>query len=84
MQTSDHKTTSINVYDSLFRELDQGSHDLILRIFHTRNNDRRTTVVMKELQKQIRSADCGLFSITVITYLAHKKDPVMLDMTRAR
>ena len=52
MQTSDHKTTSIHVYDSLFRELDQESHDLILQNFHARNNDRRTTIVMKELQNR--------------------------------
>ena len=33
MQTSDHRT--INVYNSLFTELNQESYDLILHIFHT-------------------------------------------------
>ena len=37
MQTSDHRT--VNVYDSLFTELNQESYDLILRIFHTQIND---------------------------------------------
>ena len=51
MQTSDHRT--VNVYDSLFTELNQESYDPILCIFHTLiNDDRRTTVVMKKLQKQ--------------------------------
>lgn len=74
LQTSDHRT--VNVYDSLFTELNQESYDLILRIFHTWiNDDRRTTVVMKELQKQKGSTDCGLFAIAVMTSLAHKEDP---------
>ena len=74
MQTSDHRT--VNVYNSSFTELNQESYDLILRIFHTRiNDDRRTTVVMKELQKQKGSTDCGLFAIAVMTSLAHKEDP---------
>ena len=62
-------------YDSLLTELNQESYDLILRIFHTRiNDDRRTTVVMKELKKQKGSTDCGLFAIAVITSMAHKED----------
>ena len=68
MQTSDHRTV-----DVLFTELNQESYDLILHIFHTQiNGDRRTTVVMKELQG---STDCGLFAIAVMTSLAHKEDP---------
>ena len=85
MQTSDHRT--VNVYDSLFTELNQESYDLILRIFHTQiNDDRRTTVVMKELQKQKGSTDCGLFAIAVMTSLAHKVDPstAKYDQIRSR
>ena len=48
---SDHKTSCIHVYDSLFGELDQESYDLILWIFHSWTNIRRATIVMKELQK---------------------------------
>lgn len=74
LQTSDHRT--VNVYDSLFTELNQESYDLILHIFHTRiNDDRTTTVLMKELQKQKGLTDCGLFAIAVMTSLAHKEDP---------
>jgi len=64
MQTSDHK--SINVHDSLFTELDQESFDLILQIFHARNNDQKATIVMKEFQKQKGCTDCGLFAIAVM------------------
>ena len=80
----DHKT--VNVYDSLFTELDRRTYDLILQIFHARNNDQRATVVMKELQKQKGSADCGLFAIAVMTSLAHKEDPstVKYDQNKMR
>jgi len=84
MQTSDHK--SINVYDSLFTELDQESYDLILPIFHTHNNGQKATIVIKELQKQKGLTDCCLFAIAVMTSLADKEDPstVKYDQDKMR
>jgi len=72
---SDHKMSCIHVYDSLFAELDQESYDLMLQIFYSRTNNRRATIVMKELQKQTGSSDCGLFCIAIMTSLAHKENP---------
>ena len=64
------------VYDSVFTELDQETSDLILRMFHNRdNNGNNVTIIMKKSQKQIGSVDCGLFTIAVMTSLAHKEDP---------
>ena len=85
MQTSECST--VNVHDSLFTELDQESSSLILRMFHNRNNDgRQITIVMKKLQRQDGSADCGLFAIAVMTSLAHKEDPstVTYDQSKMR
>ena len=85
MQTSDCNT--VNVYDSLFTELDQESSSLIFRMFHNCNNDgRQITIVMKKLQRQDGSADCGLFAIAVMMSLAHKEDPsaVTYDQNKMR
>lgn len=85
MQASEPRT--VNVYDSLFSELDQVSTSLILRIFHTRNNDvMKVSIAMKKLQRQSGSADCGLFAIAVMTSLAHKEDPsiVTYDQSKMR
>ena len=83
---SDHKTSCIHVYDSLFDELDQESYDLMLWIFHGRTNNQRATIVMKELQKQTGSSDCGLFCIAVMTSLVHKEDQsaVKYDQSKMR
>ena len=75
------------VYDSLFSELDKESSDLILRIFHNRNNDGKSvTIIMKNMQKQNGSVDCGLFAIAVMTSLAYKEDPstVTYDQKKMR
>jgi len=62
----------VNVYDSLFTELDQESTDLILRIFQNRNNENKAvTIVVKTLQKQKGSRDCA---IAVMISLAHRED----------
>ena len=56
-------------------------------MFHNRNNDgRQITIVMKKLQRQDGSADCGLFAIAVMTSLAHKEDPstVTYDQSKMR
>ena len=83
--TSDNNT--VNVYDSLFTELDQESTDLILRIFQNRNNkNKAVTIVVKTLQKQKGSRDCGLFAIAVMASLAHSEDPcsVTYDQSKMR
>ena len=77
------------MYDSLFTEFDQESSDLILRIFQNHNNDGRSvTVIMKNMQKQNGSVDCGLFAIAiaVMTSLAYKEDPstVTYDQNKMR
>ena len=55
-------------------------------MFDNRNNDgRQITIVMKKLQRQDGSANCGLFAIDVMTLLAHK-DPsaVTYDQNKMR
>ena len=70
---------TVYVYDSVFTELDQETSDLILRMFHNRDNNRNNvTIMMKKSQKQIGSVDCGLFTIAVMTSLAHKEDPSVI------
>ena len=61
---------------TVFTELDQETSDLILRMFHNRdNNGKNVTIIMKNTQKQIGSDDCGLFTIAMMTSLAYKEDP---------
>ena len=72
---------TVNVYDSLFAELDQESMDIVLRIFqdhHNTKDKKAVTIVMKNLQKQEGSTDCGLFAIAVMASLAHREDPSVI------
>jgi len=60
MLTNDCST--VNVYDSLFAELDEETTDSILKIFPNRSNSDKkvVTIVMKKFQRQEGSVDCGL------------------------
>ena len=61
---------------NVFTELDLETSDLILRMFHNQdNNGNNVTIIMKNTQKQIGSDDCDLFTIAVMTSLAHKENP---------
>ena len=83
MLTNDYNT--VNVYDFL---LDQENTDIILRIFQNHNNNEKkaVTIVMKNLQRQEGSTDCGLFAIAVMASLAHREDPssVTYDQNKMR
>ena len=75
------------MYDSLFTELDQESTDIILRIFQSYNREKMAvTIVMKNMQRQEGSTDCGLFAIAVMASLAHKEDPssITYDQNKMR
>ena len=55
--------STVNVYDSMFDELDQEVSTLIQQIFHGNSNSSGVRIIMKNLQKQHGSTDCGIFTI---------------------
>ena len=69
--------STVYVYDSLFEALNKESTNLILKIFQNHNGSDKNafTIVMKKLQKQEESVDCGLFTIAAMASLAHQEDP---------
>ena len=58
---------TVNVYDSMFDELDQEASTLIQQIFHSNSNNSGIKINMASLQKQNGSTDCGIFTIAVLT-----------------
>ena len=60
---------TVDVYDSMFDELDQEASTLIQQIFC---NNSGIKINMRSLQKQHGFADCGVFTIAVLTSLAYK------------
>ena len=60
----------VNVYDSLYCSVDNGTKRIIQKTF----GSSLITIRLPSVQKQIGSMDCGLFAITFITCLAHGKE----------
>ena len=67
-------SNTVNVYDSMFDELDQETSTIIKQNFHNTNSSG-VKIIMKNLQKQHGHADCGIFTTAVLTSLAYKEDP---------
>ena len=63
---------SVNVYDSLFSDLDNATCRLINNMFGT--NDT-CEISMKKVQVQVGVKDCEAFAVVFITSLAHGEDP---------
>jgi len=62
----------INVYDSLYDEVDSASRKVILDLF----GDGNSHINMTRVQKQHGTNDCGLFAIAFAVSLARRVDPV--------
>ena len=86
MLTTDSHT--VNVYDSMFDELDQEASTLIQQIFYSNSycNNSGIKINMRSLQKQDGYADCGVFAVAVLTSLAYKEEPssILYDQTKLR
>ena len=79
-------SNTVNVYDSMFDELDQETFTIIKQIFHNTNNSSGVKIIIKNLQKQHGHADCGIFTIAVLTSLAYKDDlsTILYDQRKLR
>lgn len=62
----------MNVYDSLFNNLDDATYRLINNMFSS--NDE-CEISMKKVQVQADVKDCGVFAIAFITSLVHGEEP---------
>ena len=75
---------SVDVYDSLFDNVDCASSKVILDLF----GDSKLHINMKKVQKQHGTDDCGLFAIAFAVSLARKVDPasshVCFEQSRMR
>lgn len=72
----------VNVYDSLFKDLDEETMDTITNYFGTESKKCRTEnkkckvkCKMIDVQVQKGSKDCGVFVIAFLTSLAYNQDP---------
>ena len=65
---------TVNIYDSLYTSLNETTKMAVSSLFHARTN-----MEMQPLQKQIGGTDCGVFAVTVITAIAHGKDPSQMQ-----
>lgn len=63
---------SVNVYDSLFNDLDAATYRLINNMFG--GNDE-CKISMRKVQVQAGINDCGVFAIAFITSLVHGEQP---------
>ena len=54
---------SVFVYNSLYTMVDQGTMQLLQNMF-----GKKTALSMQSIQKQVRSKDCGLFILAVLTH----------------
>ena len=62
---------SVNVYDSLFADVDATTCTLIKNII----GGDKCNISMKKEQKQIDVKDCGLFAIAFVTSIVCGEDP---------
>ena len=63
----------LNVYDSVCNYLDSETEHIIQGLFQTA--DISIGIAMNNVQKQIGSADCGVFAAVVLTTIAHGLNP---------
>ena len=66
------KGDQVAVYDSIFVRLDAETRTTIMKMFQLK---KTKDIIMMPMQKQYRSTDCGVFTIAVMTSLAHEEDP---------
>ena len=66
----------VNVYDSLFKELDDETVDIINNYFGIESKKRQKVKYnMVDVQTQEGPKDCGLFAIAFLTSLEYNQDP---------
>ena len=67
----------VTLYDSMFREFDENTASVVYNLFNTR------TVKIAKCQQQKGAVDCGLFSITFATSIAHGCNPTTVEYIQA-
>ena len=67
----------INVYDSLYEDVDFDTHKSIREVFSESN----ITFHLPKVQKQKGAHDCGLFAIAFATKLCFSQDPIGVSAT---
>ena len=68
----------INIYDSLYANVDNATKDIIEKIFASST----ITISLPPVQRQIGVKDCGLFAVAFATYLAFGNDYRLLSSTQ--
>ena len=61
------ETGEVNVFDSLYSDLDEVTKRKLMRVFGL----FKITVHFPNVQELIRTVDCGLFAIAFVTNLAY-------------
>jgi len=64
----------VNIYDSLFNDLDAATYQIIKNMF----GGDECEVSMRKVQVQAGVKDCGVFAIAFITSIVHEEDPCIV------
>ena len=65
---------SVNIYDSLFNDLDAATYQIIKNMY----GGDECEVSMRKVQVQAGVKDCGVFAIPFMTSIVHEEDPCIV------
>lgn len=70
----------VNIYDSVFSQLDEETKQVVCKLFQI----DPINIEMKTFQKQVGGTECGLFSIAALTAIAFSQDPSKITFSQEK
>ena len=72
ISTIDCQTEMVNIYDSLFSDVDDETQKAIRKVF----NESSISFSLPKMQRQKGTNDCGLFAVAFATKICFSHNPV--------